>query len=169
MNQNMREPWHATVQNWNGRPNHRTQNPESKSLEDIRRWGVTWEELDRAIKPSAASISAPVCEEKQEHCQSPTKWPPTGCSCACFWLNCQIMSLRIWEYFWLPKESQTDWYPWSLTNLLYCNNKLFYLCMYLCSVICRINYICQRGNLLQKVLVTFTFIGTFLFVVLLLI
>lgn len=70
------------------------------------------------------------------------------------------------RYFWLSKESQTDWYPWSLTNLVYCNNQLVYLVI---CVICRINYICQRGNLLQKVLVTFTFIGTFLFVVLLLI
>ena len=57
-------------------------------------------ELDRAVEGHQSSSRTGICFfvwGRTEDCQSPTKWPPAGYKCACFWPNCQKQTPWGWH------------------------------------------------------------------------
>ena len=59
-------------------------------MEKIPEDGFYSRRAGQGINPAAELASAPLCDkEPEKHCQIPSKWPPAGYWCTCFWPNCQ--------------------------------------------------------------------------------
>ena len=60
----------------------------------------------------------------EEHCQSPTKWPPTGYRCACFWPNCQKQTPWGWNEGWTSSSGICAHRPEPCSSICICRRTL---------------------------------------------